>query len=267
MNRQSRTITTAAMKRLTNTPRALLLATLGAVTVSACECDVPVALEHTIEGTVLIPLGSDPDCVFDEGTELDSEGNATTTDANGTAKYHYDLNAADGRCNIVIDSWEGQMADVGGVNDEIDAQIEAAGLSPDNATVTLSEVEILDVQLTLLTAADGTYDISKLGPYRATVNAVLPDGEPSRIDAVVDVTHDGAGDPLEPSIVTTDDHQGLAAAVQRAIEAEDALGADGDAEIDVDVNDLPELTDNGNGDATLKVDYSLRVTGIISVGL
>lgn len=245
--------------------RVLLLATLGAVAISACECDVP--LEHTLDGTVLIALGSDPDCAFDEGTELDGDGNATTTDENGTAKYHYELNAAEGRCKIVIDSWQGSMADVSTVNDEIDAQVEAAGLSPDNATVTLTGVEILEVELAILTAVGTTYDLNQVGPYRATVNAVLPEGDPARIDGVVDVTYDGNGSALEPAIVTTDDHAGLAAAVQLAIDAEDALGADGDAEIDVNASDLPELTDDGNGDAKLRVNYSLKVTGSISVGL
>ncbi len=251
--------------RPSTAPRALLVAVLGAVTISACECDVP--LEHEIAGSVIIPLGSDPDCAFDEGTELDSDNNATSTGDNGVAKYHYELSASDGACTIVIDSWEGQMADLSTVNEEIDAQIEAAGLSPDNATVTLAEVQIADVQLTLLTAADSPFDLGRLGPYRATVNAVLPAGDPPRIDGVVDVTHDGEGDPLEPTIVTTEDHAGLAAAVQRAIDDEDPLGADGDAQLEVNLTDLPELTDDGNGDAKLRVDYSLRVLGIISVGL
>lgn len=246
---------------------ALLSVSLALVAVSACECLPGAPLEHEISGSILIPLGSDADCAFDAGTELDADGNATTVDENGVVKYRYQLDAASGRCTIIVASWQGEMANVSDVQSEIDAQVEAAGLDPETAVLELEEVELVEVALSVQTADGAPFDLGRVGAYRATVNALIPGGDPSRIDGVLDVSHDGEGDPLEPTIVTSDDHAGLAVALQRAVEEEASLGADGDGQIDVDVNDLPELTNDGAGDAQLKVDYTLRIRGVVSVRL
>jgi hypothetical protein len=231
-----------------------------AMSFAGCNCDIP--FEETIDGTVVVSLGTSENCEFPADEELDADGNATTTDAESgtTVKYHYEK--ADPRCQIVVDEWTGALADLSNVKSEMDEQVESAGLDPAKASVQLADVAFGTIELHLIQGDGAVFPIERVGPYKANANVAAGDAS---VNDVIVVDNPAGGDPLNPTITTTDDTEGLADAVQAAIEAEEALGATGAARVDVALGDLPDLTAEGTAPPRVQVDYEMTVSGLILI--
>jgi hypothetical protein len=239
---------------------------LGVFAFSACNCGLPFGfpVEHVIEGQVAIELGGDDDCAHPQDAVLDADGNATTQNGSGTIWYHYELDANAGTCTLIIDRWEGVLANTEGTKEQIDEQVTAAGLDPDAASVEITEVQIDEVVLTLHNYDDSPFPMENTGPYSATVNAV---GGDARVDALLVINHAAGGDASNPDITTSEDTTGLGSLVNAAVFEDAALGGDGEARIQVNMTDMPELTGDGQGRPYALVQYKLRITGMVAPNL
>jgi hypothetical protein len=226
-----------------------MAAVLAGFTISGCEC-AEVPFSQTLGGSFEVELGSDPACAGDPAPEVDAE-NGTYFD------LHYENDGAN--CTIFIDEWRGSLADLAGVQAEVDAQIAAAGLDPDSAGVELRDVSVSAVTVRMETASGGDFDEGRINSYTATAN-VEADG--TRIAPAIEVSGQGDG---QPDVTTTDDGAGFADAIQSSIEEAVALEADGDAVVDIPFDAMVDLTDNGTGPGKLIVDYDLTLDGVLLI--
>jgi len=233
--------------------RALSLPTIvvAAAAFSGCPgCGVP--FDITTSGSVVFPLGGVDGCddngSIPEDGEPDEFGNLTTF-----------THTNEGTICSLSANWTGSLLDMAAVREDVDAELEAAGLDPATVTVTVLSMEAT-VETVILQDNDTQEPIdlpdAALISYRGAISV---DGD----DDIIIAFHPFGGDPNTPT-VTVRDSERLVELANDALGGGEPLLASGDAVAQIDMAELPTI--EAAGAPAIVVTFDIGVAGEAGLG-